>query len=405
MRMSNSSKSDFPIFTDQPELVYLDSAATALKPQIVIDAVTEYYEQYSANIHRGIYPMSEKATEAYEQAREQVANLLHAKSDEVIFTSGTTAGLNQVASSYQDILTDTDEVIVPRSEHHANLLPWQRLTAKTDSKLVIIDHRDLTPQRITQHINADTSVLAFAHVSNVLGTINDVAGIATAVRKVNKNVVIVVDGAQAVPHLDVDVPVLGVDYYAFSGHKIYGPTGIGALWVNETRMDELQPLTVGGGAISTVTDTNYKLLKGPQGFEAGTPPIAEAIGMGMAAEYLQEENREKITDNKLATTLYDKLSKLEFVNVIGGEQGNRIPLATFTVRNVHAHDVAQFLADRNICVRAGHHCTMPLHTKLNISASVRASLGVYNTNKDIDKLVETLKACYAQLSPEKQYIP
>ena len=397
MRMSNSSKSDFPIFSKQPKLVYLDSAATALKPQVVINAVTEYYEQYSANIHRGIYPMSEKATEAYEHAREQVANLLHAKSDEVIFTSGTTAGLNQVAVSYQDILTDTDEVIVPRSEHHANLLPWQRLTAKTDSNLVVIDHRDLTPQRITKHINADTSVLAFAHVSNVLGTVSDVVGIAKAVRKVNKNVVIVVDGAQAVPHLDDDVPALGIDYYAFSGHKIYGPTGIGALWVNKARMDELQPLTVGGGAISTVTDTKYELLKGPQGFEAGTPPIAEAIGMGVAAEYLQEENREKITDDRLATTLYDKLSKLEFVDVIGGEQGNRIPLVTFTLKGVHAHDVAQFLADRNICVRAGHHCTMPLHTALDISASVRASLGVYNTSQDIDKLVEALTACYKQL--------
>jgi len=394
--MSNSSRTEFPIFTDQPELVYLDSAATALKHRSVIEVVEQYYTQYSANIHRGIYPMSEKATEAYEHAREQVANLLHAKSDEVIFTSGTTAGINQVAASYQDILTDTDEVIVPRSEHHANLLPWQRLTARTDSKLVIIDHRDLTPQRIIKHINADTSVLAFAHVSNVLGTVNDVVGIAKAVRKVNKNVVIVVDGAQAVPHLDVDVPALGIDYYAFSGHKIYGPTGIGALWVNEARMDELQPLTVGGGAISSVTDTKYELLKGPQGFEAGTPPIAEAIGMGVAAEYLQEENRKKITDNKLAIALYDKLNKLEFVDIIG-EQGNRIPLVTFTLKGVHAHDVAQFLADRNICVRAGHHCTMPLHTALDISASVRASLAVYNTAEDIDALVVALSDCYQEL--------
>ncbi len=391
--MPNSYKNEFPIFTDQPSLVYLDSAATALKPQIVIDAITDYYTNYSANIHRGIYPLSERATDAYENARAQVARLVNTSPNNIIFNSGTTAGINQVANSYLDKLSSCDEIVVSRAEHHANLLPWQNLAEKTGAKLVIIDAEDLQAERINKHLTSNTKIVALAHISNVLGTINDIASITESIRQNNSETVVVVDGAQAVPHIEVDLSKLDVDYYAFSGHKMYGPTGIGALYVKQSRFAELKPLILGGGAISTVSDSEYCLLDGPQGHEAGTPPIAEAIGMGVVAEYLLE-NRQNSED--LSDELYQKLNKLKFVNVLGGAD-NRAPLSSFTVENVHAHDVAQFLADNNICVRAGHHCTMPLHNKLNISATTRASLGLYNSSEDIDYLVSKLIECYEML--------
>ncbi|MBP6041511.1 cysteine desulfurase [Candidatus Saccharibacteria bacterium] len=391
--MNNSSRIDFPIFTDRPNLVYLDSAATALKPQIVIDAITDYYTNYSANIHRGIYPLSENATDRYENARRLVARLINASPANIIFNSGTTAGINQVANSYLDKLSNDDEIVVSRAEHHANLLPWQNLAEKTGAKIVIIDAEDLQAERIKKHLSHNTKIVALAHISNVLGTINDIASIIKTIRQNDGETIVVVDGAQAVPHIEVDLSKLDVDYYAFSGHKMYGPTGIGALYVKQSRFAELRPLILGGGAISTVSESEYCLLVGPQGHEAGTPPIAEAIGMGAAAEYLLE-NRQNSED--LSDELHEKLNKLDFVTVLGGAD-NRAPLASFTVENVHAHDVAQFLADNNICVRAGHHCTMPLHNKLNISATTRASLGLYNSSEDIDYLVSKLIECYETL--------
>ena len=391
--MNNSSRIDFPIFTDRPNLVYLDSAATALKPQIVIDAITDYYTNYSANIHRGIYPLSENATDRYENARRLVARLINASPANIIFNSGTTAGINQVANSYLDKLSNDDEIVVSRAEHHANLLPWQNLAEKTGAKIVIIDAEDLQAERIKKHLSHNTKIVALAHISNVLGTINDIASIIKTIRQNDGETIVVVDGAQAVPHIEVDLSKLDVDYYAFSGHKMYGPTGIGALYVKQSRFAELRPLILGGGAISTVSESEYCLLVGPQGHEAGTPPIADAIGMGAAAEFLLN-NRPNSED--LSDELYEKLNELDFVSVLGGAD-NRAPRASFTVKNVHAHDVAQFLSDNNICVRAGHHCTMPLHNKLNISATTRASLGLYNSSEDIDYLVSKLIECYETL--------
>jgi cysteine desulfurase/selenocysteine lyase len=352
--MNISKNFDFPILKNQADLVYLDSAATALKPQIVIDAITDYYTNYSANIHRGIYPLSEKATNRYENARRLVARLVNASPANIIFNSGTTAGINQVANSYLDKLSNDDEIVVSRAEHHANLLPWQNLAEKTGAKLVIIDAEDLQAERINKHLTSNTKIVALAHISNVLGTINDIASIIKTIRQNDGETIVVVDGAQAVPHIEVDLSKLDVDYYAFSGHKMYGPTGIGALYVKQSRFAELRPLILGGGAISTVSESEYCLLVGPQGHEAGTPPIAEAIGMGAAAEYLLLENRQNSED--LSDELHEKLNELDFVTVLGGAD-NRAPLASFTVENVHAHDVAQFLADNNICVR----CRTSLH--------------------------------------------
>lgn len=385
-------KSDFPIFDKQPELVYLDTAATALKPRTVIETVVDYYENYSANTHRGIYPMSEKATAKYEEAREKVAAFISSAPEQLIFTSGTTAGLNMVANSYADGLSPGDEIAVPISEHHANFLPWQRLAKQTRAKLVVIPINDLSPDKITLHISKRTKILAFAHASNVLGNINDVKAIAAAARSANPDLCIVVDGAQAVPHIKADVEDLDIDYYVFSGHKIYGPTGIGALWFSKRRSSELRPLIVGGGSISKVTSDSYSLLSGPQGFEAGTPAVAEAIGMGEAAEFTG-----KLSESNLSSYLFESLNDLDFVDIIGELDKPRVPLTSFNVRGVHPHDVAQFLADKNICVRAGHHCTMPLHESLGIPASVRASLGSYNDKGDIDALVESLRECYETL--------
>jgi len=385
------NKGDFSIFTDQPDLVYLDSAATALKPQVVIDALEDYYRNYSANTHRGIYGLSEKATERYEEARAKVARLINAQPQEVIFTSGTTSGLNTVANSYRGILKPDDEIMLPLSEHHANFLPWQRLARRTGATLKVVDD-------LSNTITDKTKILAIAHASNVLGTVSDIKAIAAQAKQINPSAHVVVDGAQAVPHLPVDVTELGVDYYAFSGHKIYGPTGIGALWVNPERLDTLQPLTVGGGAVGKVTIDDFTLLQAPQGFEAGTPPIAEAIGMGVAADYLAS-NR---TTVNLSEPLFNAISSLPFIDVLGDNKSNRVPLTSFNIKGLHAHDVAQFLADKNICVRAGHHCTMPLHSSLGITASVRASLGVYNGQQDIDKLTEALKECYKTLGGESE---
>lgn len=362
-------KNQFPIYAKNPNLVYLDSGATTLKPQAVLDKMMEYYTEYSANIHRGVYAISEKATEEYETVREKVKKFIGGKNGDVIFTSGTTDALNLVARGWGDEnLNEGDEIVVSLSEHHSNLVPWQQLAKR--KKL------DLRSQ-----ISDKTKLLAICHVGNVIGQVNNL-------KKMNPDMVIVVDGAQAVGHRKVDVEKLDADFYAFSGHKMYGPTGVGVLWGKKERIAEMEPINFGGGMISEVYESKATWAKGVEKFEAGTSPIAEVIGLGAAIDWLGDNN---LDETELTKYLFTELNKLKYINNFSsGESG----IASFVVEGVHPHDVATILDRDNIAVRAGHHCAMPLHKLLGVEATVRVSLGIYNTKEDIDKLLIGLQKAW-----------
>jgi len=362
-------KNQFPIFKKYPDLVYLDSGATTLKPQVVIDKMDEYMSEYSANIHRGVYALSEKATEEYESVREKVKSFIDGENGEVIFTKGTTDGLNLVAFGWgEKNLNEGDEIVIGLNEHHSNLVPWQELAKR--KKLVL-----------STELSENTKLLAICQVGNVLGQINDIEKIVKEARKINPDILVVVDGAQAVGHRKVEVEKMDVDFYAFSGHKMYGPTGVGVLWGKKNRIEEMEPITYGGGMINEVSELSSTWAKGVERFEAGTPAIAEVIGLGAAIDWLKNI---KLDEREIAKYLFDELKKLEFVkNFSSGESA----VASFVVDGVHAHDVATILDRDNIAVRAGHHCAMPLHKMLGVEATVRVSVGIYNTKEDVDKLI------------------
>lgn len=365
-------KNQFPIFKKNPDLVYLDSGATTLKPQVVIDKMNEYMTEYSANIHRGVYALSERATEEYEGVREKVKCFIQGKNGEVIFTKGTTDSINMVARGWGDAnLKEGDEIVISLNEHHSNLVPWQELAKRR--KLAL-----------STKLTENSKLLAICHVGNVLGQINDIEKIVKEARKINPDILIVVDGAQAVGHRKVEVGKIDVDFYAFSGHKMYGPTGVGVLWGKKNRIEEMEPTNYGGGMIGEVSELSSTWAKGVGRFEAGTPAIAEVIGLGATIDWLKNF---KLDESELAKYLFDELKKLEFVkNFSSGESA----AASFVVEGVHAHDVATILDRDSIAVRAGHHCAMPLHKMLGVEATVRASVGIYNTKEDVDKLIAGL---------------
>lgn len=386
----------FPIFRNSPDLVYLDSAATRLKPKSVVDKLVEYYTKYSANIHRGIYGMSEEATEEYEKARAKVAEFIGAgKNSEVVFTKGTTEAINLVMHGWgEKFLKADDEMVLTIMEHHSNMVPWIWLSKKTGVKLkyVGIDEKTyrLKLDELRRLISPRTKLLAICQVSNVLGTINPVKEIVKIARGISPRVKVLVDGAQAVAHMPVDVKELGADFYAFSGHKMYGPTGIGVLWVKGGTGGEMEPVNFGGGMIAEVKIDDFSEAEAPGNFEGGTPPIAEAIGLGAAVDFIRMVGWEKIMpeETELVDYALKKLKDIEGVRIFSSGQGG---VVSFSVEGIHAHDVAQILADRGICVRAGHHCAMPLHKILGVEATVRISLGLYNTKEDIDRLIEGLE--------------
>jgi cysteine desulfurase/selenocysteine lyase len=393
---------DFPIFTQQPgnqPFVYLDSAATSLKPQPVIQAVEEYYQSYSANIHRGIYGLSERATLAFESARSTVAQFIGtASQQEIVFTKGTTEGINLLATS----LSRTDNlqgfsVVVTSLEHHANFVPWQQLAKQEDMHFSVVAaplDGVLTPALIAESVKPETKVVAFTAVSNVLGTIQPVSDIVAAVKAKSSDCLVVVDAAQAIPHLAIDVEKWGADAIVFSGHKLFGPTGVGVLWARLNLLERLSPYQYGGGMIRSVTESATSFAELPDKFEAGTPPIAEAIGLQTAIKYLSQLGYPAIRAHEQQLLEYALLefAKRPWIRVYGTlDPTLRTAVIAFTVEGVHAHDVAQILADQGICVRAGHHCAMPLHTQLGISASVRLSFSVYNSQTDIDQLCEALE--------------
>jgi len=390
-------RQDFPIFHrgDPHPLVYLDSAATSQKPIQVIEAEARFYREWNANVRRGIYHLAYEATQRYEEARARLAEFIGAKPDEVIFTRGTTEALNLAAFCLGETRVQRgDRILVTEMEHHANLLPWQLLAQRKGAELLAVgidSQGRLDLEDFREKLNAKTKVVALAHVSNVLGTINPVAEVAEVAHKVGA--VVVVDAAQSVPHMPVKVADLGCDILAFSGHKMLGPTGIGVLWAKTALLEEFPPFLVGGEMIREVWIDRATWADPPAKFEAGTPPIAQAIGLAAAVDYLQALGMSEVWAHgrELTGLALEGLLRREFVEVYGPKsQDERGALVAFNLKGLHPHDVATLLDQEGICIRAGHHCAQPLHRRLGIPASCRASFYVYNTKEEVELFLSAL---------------
>jgi cysteine desulfurase / selenocysteine lyase len=389
----------FPILNQEVNghpLVYLDSAATSQKPTSVIEAVSNYYRLDNSNVHRGVHTLGTRATDAYEGAREKIRKFINAKStQEIVYTRGTTTALNLVASSYGKAnIGEGDEIIITYMEHHSNLIPWQQVAKQTGATLKYFPLQEdgtLTIEDVRSTITPNTKIVALTMVSNVLGTMNPIKEIAQIAHE--NGAVIVVDGAQGAPHLGIDVQDLDIDFLAFSGHKMCGPTGIGVLYGKKQLLENMEPIEFGGEMIDFVGlhESTWKEL--PWKFEGGTPIIAGAIGLGAAIDFLQEIGLDNILEHehKLAAYALEKMSTIEGLTIYGpAEAENRAGVITFNLSDVHPHDVATVLDAEGIAVRAGHHCAQPLMKWLNVSATARASFYLYNTEEDIDKFVEGL---------------
>ncbi|WP_040203927.1 cysteine desulfurase [Neobacillus jeddahensis] len=392
-------RSQFPILdqevNDKP-LVYLDSSATSQKPLQVIEAVEKYYREINSNVHRGVHTLGTRATDAYEGAREKVRKFINAKStQEVIFTRGTTTSLNTVASSYAAAnLHEGDEIVITYMEHHSNIIPWQQVARRTGAQLKYIPLQEdgtISLDDVRATVTANTKIVSVMHVSNVLGVINPVKEIAQIAHE--NGAIMVVDGAQSAPHMKIDVQDLDCDFLAFSGHKMCGPTGIGVLYGKKHLLESMEPIEFGGEMIDFVQlyESTWKEL--PWKFEGGTPIIAGAIGLGAAIDFLNEIGLDQIAehDHKLAAYALEKMSAMEGMTIYGPlDPAKRTGMVTFNITDVHPHDVATVLDAEGIAVRAGHHCAQPLMRWLKASATARASFYLYNSEEDIDKLVEGL---------------
>lgn len=390
-------KGDFPILKKKingKRMVYLDSAATSQKPKQVIKGVEKYYENYNANVHRGIYKIAAEATEEYEKARKKVANFINAKSEnEIIFVRGTTEGINLVKFAWAERLMAEDEIICTVMEHHSNLVPWILLKKKgIDVKFIEINEDGtLKMDEFKKLITPKTKLIAISHVSNVLGTINPVKQIAKIAHENGAR--ILVDAAQSVPHMPVDVQDIDCDFLAFSGHKMLAPTGIGVLYVKEDVYREMDPFMSGGEMIKEVFLTNATWKNPPHKYEAGTPDISGAIALGHAIDYLEKIGMKKIREHEKVLTKYalQKLSKVPGIKIYGpGDEEKRGGVISFNLGDIHAHDLATILDEQGVAIRSGHHCTMPLHSKLGVNATARASFYIYNDKGDVNKLVEAL---------------
>ena len=391
-------RKDFPILNqivnDEP-LVYLDNAATTQKPRQVLRAITDYYENDNANVHRGVHTLAERATTAYEAARERVRSFIHAASTkEVLFTRGTTTGLNWVARYAESVLQPGDEVLISVMEHHSNTIPWQEACKKTGARLIYAYLKDgmLDLADFRSKLTEKTRFVALAHVSNVLGVVNPIKEIAELVHQTNA--LLVVDGAQSVPHMKIDVQDLDVDFFAFSGHKMLGPTGIGVLYGKEELLEQMSPVEFGGEMIDFVYEQEATWKELPWKFEAGTPNIAGAIGLAAAIDYLDKIGMETVHqyEQELIAYVFPKLQAVEGLTIYGSEDlTQRSGVISFNLAGLHPHDVATALDYEGVAVRAGHHCAQPLLSYLGVSATVRASFYLYNTKADCDKLVEALQ--------------
>ena len=392
-------KQDFPIFNQKindETLVYLDNAATSQIPKFVEEQVRDFNEKERANVHRGVHTLGLRATNQYESSRQKVANFIGANNaQEVIFTSGCTDSLNLVAASFgEQNIQAGDEILVSIMEHHSNLLPWQQLAKRKHAKLNFIEINSdglLDIENLKSKINSKTKIVALTHVSNVLGTINPIKELTDLAHE--KGAIVVVDGAQAVGHFPINVAQLNVDFYAFSGHKMFAPTGIGVLYGKKDLLDKMPPYRLGGEMIANVTREGATWAEVPYKFEAGTPNIAGAIGLGAAIDYLQSLDFELIQKHEQELTSYvlAKLKNVSGLTIYGPQKSNgRIGVISFNLKNIHPHDLATALDLNGIEVRAGHHCAQPLMASLDTESTVRASLSIYNTKDDIDKLVSSL---------------
>ena len=387
-----ASREDFPLLDASPGLHYLDSAATSQKPSIVLEAMTQYYTHDNANPHRGAYALSARATERYHQAREHVAAFVGVRdAARLIFTRGTTESLNLVATAWGGAnVGRDDEIVITGLEHHANFVPWQQLAAAVGATLRICDVTSDGRIDIGQFgtlVNARTKVVAFSHVSNALGTINPVPELAAIAR--SAGAIVVCDGAQAAPHLPLDIDALDVDFYAFSGHKMLGPMGCGVLVGRRSLLESMPPYQTGGDMIEYVADERSTWNVLPHKFEAGTPNVADAVGLAAACGYLSGLGMASIRSHEqsLTASATTQLSAIPGVRVYGPPPDQRSGVVSFTVGDIHPHDLATILDELDVCIRAGHHCAQPLMRRLKLPATARASFYVYNTEADVDALI------------------
>jgi cysteine desulfurase/selenocysteine lyase len=390
-------RKDFPILersVNGKPLAYLDNAATTQKPRAVIEAITQYYSRYNANIHRGVHVLSEEATAGYEGAREKVRAFINASfSREIVFVRGATEAINLVAQSYvRPRVREGDEILISHMEHHSNIVPWQQVREQTGAVLKVApinDRGELELEDFARLLGPRTRFVAITHASNALGTINPVREIVRLAQE--RGVPILLDGAQAVPHFGVDVEELGCDFYAFSGHKMYGPTGIGALYAREERLEEMEPYQSGGEMILSVTFEQTTYNRVPHRFEAGTPNIGGAIALGTAIDYLTGLDLKAIRAHEQDLLEYatQEVSKVPGVRLIG-TAASKTAIVSFTLDDIHPHDVGTILDQEGVAVRTGHHCAQPVMERFGLAATARASFAVYNTRQEIDRLVAGL---------------
>jgi cysteine desulfurase/selenocysteine lyase len=388
---------DFPILQTRVggrPIVYLDNAATSQRPRQVVDAETEFCLHANANVHRGVHTLSQRASQAFDRVRDRVRAFLNAgQASEVVFTAGTTAGLNLIAQSYgRLVLRAGDEVLLTEMEHHSNIVPWQLVAEATGAKIRVIpvsDSGELDLTAAASLAGPRTRIVAIAHASNVLGTVNPVREVADLAHRVGA--VLVVDGAQAVAHLKVDVQALGADFYVASGHKMYGPTGVGFLFGRQALLESMPPWQGGGGMIQNVTFEQTTFAPAPVRFEAGTPPISQVIGLGAAIDYLSQLEWKSTQGHEQSLLAYasDQIQGVPGARLIGTAQ-ERVSVLSFVLEGIHPHDVGTVLDLRGVAVRAGHHCAQPLMRRFGVPGTVRASFGVYNTSGEVDQLVDGL---------------
>ncbi|MFM2264591.1 MAG: hypothetical protein RLZ77_6 [Bacteroidota bacterium] len=396
-------RADFPILQQEINgfpLIYFDNGATSQKPQVVIDAISDYYQETNANIHRGVHTLSQRATDAYEAAREIMRQHLNAAyAHEVLFTAGTTHGINLVANGFASILKVGDEVLISAMEHHSNIVPWQLLCEKTGAKLRVIpmnENGELIQAEYQKLLNSNTKLVAVTHISNALGTINPIQEMVAQAHQVGA--AFLVDGAQAVPHLQPDVQALDCDFYAFSGHKICGPTGTGILYGKEVWLKKLPPYQGGGEMIKTVTFEKTTYAELPHKFEAGTPHIAGGIALGVAVQYLQRLGFDAIAahEKKLLDYATDQLLQIEGLKIYG-TAAHKTSVISFNVGDIHPYDLGTIIDKKGIAVRTGHHCTQPIMDFFGIPGTIRASFAFYNTTAEIDFFVSALKKAVTML--------
>ena len=392
-------REDFPILKRKiknNDLIFFDNGATTQKPIQVIDAISDYYKNYNSNIHRSVYTLGDESEKIYEESKHLVKEFINANShEEIIYTSGTTESMNFIARIIEQDVEDGDEIILTYMEHHANLVPWQQLAIRKNLTLRFLDLDELGRININQLkelINDKTKIVSICHASNVLGNINPVYEIGSLLK--DKNIYFVVDAAQSVPHMKIDVDKMNCDFLAFSAHKMCGPTGIGVLYGKKNLLEKFDPVEFGGGMIGVVEEKSSTWAILPDKFEAGTPLLAEAAGLGATIKYLEDiglENIESYT-KELTKYLYDELSKISNIKIYGiNEISDRVSLVSFNLEGVHPHDLTSFLDEKGICIRAGHQCTQPLLGKLGAYSVARASLYFYNTKEEIDFFIQVLK--------------